>query len=60
LSRLARHASEPRSHYRVARTVTDTPGVFLREVGASRIVYFPWDIDRTFWEVLAQLPQFGE
>jgi len=29
------------------------PGVFLRESGASRVVYFPWDIDRTFWEVMA-------
>ncbi len=27
--------------------------MFLREVGAGRVVYFPWDIDRTFWEVLA-------
>ena len=32
---------------------TDTPGVFLREIGRSRVVYFPWDIDRTFWDVLA-------
>jgi hypothetical protein len=32
---------------------TDTPGVFLRDLGRSRIVYFPWDIDRTFWDVLA-------
>jgi hypothetical protein len=32
---------------------TDTPGVFLREIGKSRVVYFPWDIDRTFWDVLA-------
>jgi hypothetical protein len=32
---------------------TDTPGVYLREIGASRIAYFPWDIDRTFWDVLA-------
>lgn len=28
------------------------PEVFAREVGASKIVYFPFDIDRTFWEVL--------
>ena len=28
------------------------PGVFLREVGRGRVVYFPVDIDRTFWDVL--------
>jgi hypothetical protein len=32
---------------------TNIPEVYLREVGQSRIVYFPWDIDRTFWEVLS-------
>ena len=33
---------------------TDIPQVFLREVGGAggRVVYFPWDIDRTFWEIL--------
>jgi hypothetical protein len=30
---------------------TGIPQVFLRQVGEGRIVYFPWDIDRTFWEV---------
>jgi hypothetical protein len=28
------------------------PGVYLNEVGRGRVIYFPWDIDRTFWEVL--------
>lgn len=31
---------------------TDTPEVYLRELGESRIAYFPWDIDRIFWEIL--------
>ncbi len=32
---------------------TDKPGVYVREVGRGRVVYFPFDIDRTFWEVLS-------
>jgi len=32
---------------------TDIPEVFAREIGKGRVVYFPWDIDRIFWEVLA-------
>ena len=32
---------------------TDIPEVYCREAGTGRVVYFPWDIDRTFWEVLA-------
>ncbi len=34
------------------RERTDIRGVFLREAGQSRVVYFPWDIDRTYWEVM--------
>jgi Hypothetical glycosyl hydrolase 6/Beta-galactosidase trimerisation domain len=32
---------------------TDIPEVFVREVGSGRVVYFPFDIDRIFWEILA-------
>ena len=32
---------------------TNIPAVHLRDFGKGRVVYFPWDIDRTFWEVLA-------
>jgi hypothetical protein len=31
---------------------TDIPELYLRQVGESRIAYFPWDIDRTYWEVM--------
>ncbi len=27
-------------------------GVFIREIGRGRVVYFPWDVARTFWYVL--------
>ncbi|HEV2349486.1 MAG TPA: beta-galactosidase trimerization domain-containing protein [Terriglobia bacterium] len=35
---------------RVAKT--HTAEIFLRDFGAGRVVYFPWDIDRTYWEVM--------
>jgi hypothetical protein len=31
---------------------TDTRELYLRDLGKSRIAYVPWDIDRTFWDVL--------
>jgi hypothetical protein len=32
---------------------TEVPQVYLRDSGPGRVLYFPWDIDRTFWEVLS-------
>jgi len=32
---------------------SDIPDVFMNQVGAGRVVYFPWDIDRVYWEVMA-------
>jgi len=33
---------------------TDIPQVFLSEhAGGGRVAYFPWDVDRTYWEVLS-------
>jgi len=31
----------------------DAPQVFVNESGGGRVVYFPWDIDRVFWEVMS-------
>src|SRR5262249_37100838 len=32
---------------------TDDRQVYVRQRGRSRVVYFPGDLDRTFWEVLS-------
>lgn len=31
---------------------TNIPEVYLRDFGEGRVVYFPWNIDRIFWEIL--------
>ena len=42
----------PMEHVYPRNPETDIREVYLREKGESRIVYFPWDIDRMFWNIL--------
>ena len=35
------------------KETTHDPGVFVRQVGKGRVVYFPGDLDRTFWDVMS-------
>jgi hypothetical protein len=32
---------------------TDSRELYLRDLGRARVVYVPWDIDRTFWDVMS-------
>jgi hypothetical protein len=32
---------------------TRQPEVYVRQFGKGRVVYFPFDLDRTYWEILA-------
>jgi len=42
----------PMEHVYPRKPDTDIREVYLRELGGSRIAYIPWDIDRTFWEIM--------
>jgi len=42
----------PMEHVYPRISRTDIREIYLREIGQGRVVYFPWDIDRTFWEIL--------
>ncbi|MDX2431398.1 MAG: hypothetical protein QNK35_10715 [Bacteroides sp.] len=43
----------PMEHVYPREAITDIRELYLRETAESRIVYFPWDIERTFWEILS-------
>ncbi len=42
----------PMEHVYPREPRTDIREIYLREIGGGRVVYIPWDIDRTFWEIL--------
>lgn len=42
----------PMEHVYPRKPETDIREVCLRELDGSRIAYIPWDIDRTFWEIM--------
>jgi hypothetical protein len=42
----------PMEHVYPCQPDTDIRELYLRELGNSRIAYIPWDIDRTFWDIM--------
>jgi len=42
----------PMEHVYPRKPETDIREVYLRELPKSRIAYIPWDIGRTFWEIM--------
>jgi hypothetical protein len=43
----------PMEHVYPRKVDTGAREVYLRHVGSSRVAYIPWDIDRSFWEIMA-------
>ena len=42
----------PMEHVYPREPDTDIRELYLRETGNGRVAYIPWDIDRTFWNIL--------
>jgi hypothetical protein len=42
----------PMEHVYPLQPETDIRELYLRETGKGRIAYVPWDIDRTFWNIM--------
>jgi hypothetical protein len=42
----------PMEHVYPRKPDTDIRELYLRELGEGRVVYIPWDIDRTFWQIM--------
>ena len=42
----------PMEHVYPRRPETDIREIYLRQLDAGRVAYVPWDIDRTFWEIM--------
>jgi len=42
----------PMEHVYPVQPNTDIRELYLRETGKGRVAYIPWDIDRTFWNIL--------
>jgi len=42
----------PMEHVYPLQPETDIRELYLREVGKGRVAYIPWDIDRTFWNIM--------
>jgi hypothetical protein len=53
LTRIPTYPTIPMEEIYPRQARTDVPEVFLREAGKGRVVYFPGDVDRTFWNGMA-------
>ena len=42
----------PMEHVYPRQPDTDIRELYLKELGEGRVAYIPWDIDRTFWQIM--------